>query len=233
MLRRCFPNPFEINWQRNLAGKKLVSIILRTNSLFCGNKKYICKKKKNKNKNKTKNVRELLEKILDRLPTVPALAEEQVRLEQSVLHRLFSRRVVFSGSNVRVPYAAYWWGWQIDVSSADIDRAFAASNWINAFGTILGGQIAIAGEPNSAVLSVVCKFLAVYGTALRFLDRGQGVRFIVPYTAVFPVFNPLMILPLPIAALEDEPPRLESDDEPRLKPVSALAENDGGDGNDE
>ena len=79
-----------------------------------------------------------------------------------------------------------------------------ASNWLAALSGVLGGQLSIAGEPHAAVLGVVCKFLAIYGTALRFLDRGRGIRFVVPYTAVVPVINPLMILPLPIEALDEQ-----------------------------
>lgn len=135
--------------------------------------------------------------LLERIPsmTYASLAEENARNEQSVLSRLFSARVDFLQAS-RAPVSVRWWGATVDLTHDDVQRIFTGTAWLGSISSLLGRML--AGEPNAVLLSVIMRFVAFYGIALAHIDRGRGIRFCVPWLAVSPLPNPLLILPTPL-----------------------------------
>jgi hypothetical protein len=135
--------------------------------------------------------------LLQRIPsmTYASLAEENARNEQSVLSRLFNARVDFLQAS-RAPVSIRWWGATVDLTHDDVQRIFTGTAWLGSISSLLGRLL--AGEPNAVLLSVIMRFVAFYGIALAHIDRGRGIRFCVPWLAVSPLPNPLLILPTPL-----------------------------------
>jgi hypothetical protein len=126
---------------------------------------------------------------------VPALAERNAQLEQSIVSRLLRQRVDFFQTS-RYPVSVRWWGVTIDLAHDDVARVFSTTNWLMSLSTAL--QAVTAGEPHAAVIALVLKFASMYGAALALIDRGSGIRFCVPYLALAPIPNPLLIVPTPL-----------------------------------
>jgi hypothetical protein len=135
--------------------------------------------------------------LLQRIPsmTYASLAEENARNEQSVLSRLYNARVDFLQAS-RTPVSLRWWGATVDLTHDDVQRIFAGTAWLGSISSLLGRLL--AGEPNAVLLSVIMRFVAFYGIALAHIDRGRGIRFCVPWLAVSPLPNPLLVLPTPL-----------------------------------
>jgi hypothetical protein len=135
--------------------------------------------------------------LLRRIPslTYSSLAEENARNEQSVMSRLFNQRVDFLQES-RLPVSLRWWGATVDLSHADVQLIFTSTTWLGSMTALLGKLL--AGEPNALVLQVVVQFAAFYGVALAHIDRGAGIRFCVPWIAVGPIPNPLLVVPTPL-----------------------------------
>lgn len=135
--------------------------------------------------------------LLQRIPsmTYASLAEENARNEQSVLSRLYNARVDFLQES-RTPVSIRWWGATVDLTHDDVQRIFAGTAWLGSISSLLGRLL--AGEPNAVLLSVIMRFVAFYGIALAHIDRGRGIRFCVPWLAVSPLPNPLLVLPTPL-----------------------------------
>lgn len=139
----------------------------------------------------------VLPELLRRIPTMTysSLAEENARNEQSVLTRLFNQRVDFLQAS-RVPVSLRWWGATVDLSHADVQLVFTSTTWLGSITALLGKLL--AGEPNALLLQVVVQFAAFYGVALAHIDRGRGIRFCVPWLAISPLPNPLLVVPTPL-----------------------------------
>jgi hypothetical protein len=89
-----------------------------------------------------------------------------------------------------------WWGATVDLSHADVQLIFTGTTWLGSMTALLGKLL--AGEPNAVLLQVVVQFAAFYGVALAHIDRGAGIRFCVPWIAVGPIPNPLLVVPTPL-----------------------------------
>ena len=139
----------------------------------------------------------VLPELLRRIPsmTYSSLAEEHARNEQSVLTRLFNQRVDFLRAS-RVPLSLRWWGATVDLSHADVQLVFTGTSWLGSMTALLGKLL--AGQPNALLLQVVLQFAAFYGVALAHIDRGRGIRFCVPWLAISPLPNPLLVVPTPL-----------------------------------
>jgi len=94
-----------------------------------------------------------------------------------------------------ITYKRNWWGLSVDVTHDRFVSIFQATNYATAFTGALG--FVLTG-PAALAIGIIGTFIKVYGTALRTLEKGNGMRFHIPWFAIYPMPSPIYIIPIPL-----------------------------------
>jgi len=142
--------------------------------------------------------------VLDKMPqykNLIPLAEEKTQIDLKILNfGIFPVSKEESTSqqistNNGITYQKNWWGISVDVNHEKFLSIVNSTNYATmmtgALGTFLSG-------PAGIVATVCGAFFKVYGTALRTIEKGNGIRFYIPWVAIYPFANPLFIVPFPL-----------------------------------
>eukprot|EP01116_Phalansterium_solitarium_P007940 TRINITY_DN2100_c0_g1_i3.p1 TRINITY_DN2100_c0_g1~~TRINITY_DN2100_c0_g1_i3.p1 ORF type:complete len:290 (-),score=100.15 TRINITY_DN2100_c0_g1_i3:519-1388(-) len=143
---------------------------------------------------------DLIARVPDYAELVP-LAEQKRDVDVQLLATGFfseevvdvaEREVAVSGGKVRPRIK--WWGISVEVPHAVLvsllELASAASG-------VSGVASAFAGPQAKLLVTVLVAFVRVYSSVLEAMDRGNGVKFQIPWLAVYPLPQPLLIIPWP------------------------------------
>lgn len=69
-------------------------------------------------------------------------------------------------------------GLTVDVSHERFETIFQSTNWVGALTGALG---ALLSGPSAIVVGVLSTFAKMYGTGLKRIEKGNGMRFHVPW----------------------------------------------------
>jgi len=94
-----------------------------------------------------------------------------------------------------ITYKKNWWGISVELTHEQFVAIFQTTNWMSTFTGALG---AVLSGPGAIVMGVLTTFIKIYGTVVRNLERGNGMRFHIPWFAIYPMQSPLYVIPIPL-----------------------------------
>jgi len=147
---------------------------------------------------------ELLEKMPQYQDLIP-LAEQKDQIDEMLLAtKLFqlqntqtegSIHKITEGLFKGISYRRNWWGFSVDVPHEQFINIVHTSS----YASVVGGSLsAVLSGPLSLGFGIISTVIKIYGTALESLERGNGFRFHIPWLAIYPIPNPIYVVPIPL-----------------------------------
>lgn len=86
-------------------------------------------------------------------------------------------------------------GIAVDLTHEQFIYLFQATGWAS---SITGAMGAVASGPFAIALGIIGTVVKLYGAAITKLEKGNGMRFHIPWFAIYPAPSPLYVVPMPL-----------------------------------
>jgi len=93
-----------------------------------------------------------------------------------------------------IKFEWHWWGVAINVNHDKLHQFMNVPN-STAFSAALAS---ILTGPNAVAISALTMAIKLYSNMIRVMEKGNGIRFNVPWIAIYPIPTPVYIIPYPL-----------------------------------
>jgi hypothetical protein len=86
-------------------------------------------------------------------------------------------------------------GVTVNLNHEQMEKISQTANWGM---SVSGALSSVVSGPNGIALGVLATVIKLYSTILKTMDRGNGIQFLIPWIALYPLPNPIYVIPVPL-----------------------------------